>query len=436
MIIESWLFRGISKVSKILKKGAGLTWPGYIALKLKPKLISSILSSYPLGTIYISATNGKTTTNHLLHSLLLSVGINSNYNSSGANLQNGIASSLISDLDVLGKLKSSIVNLEVDENYLPKLSTLHAPNVLVLGNIFRDQLDRYGEVQAIVENWRQVILNLPLETKLVFNSDDPSIYFLSTLFKGEKFSFSLRDFFNTLNSIDNKYIESHSDTALCPNCGEILTYSQIFFAHYSIFKCPKCKLTNENIKSSLTLNESLLKLSILGKFNIYNALSALTTMKALDLYAKSLLDVISNIESPFGRGEKIIIEDRELYVFLSKNPSSMSQSIQTAYELNPEVVIFGLNDNIADGKDISWIWDISFPHKKIPFAIACGNRYLDMALRLQYEENTKSLCRISAISDALTTSIRQTKSGDKIAILCTYTAMLEFRKYLIGKSIL
>lgn len=380
----------IALLSKTFNLGAGGTWPGEIALKLDSKILSKIV---PKNVVLVAGTNGKTTTTLMIKTILKNAGQKVITNASGANLLNGVVSAIITSPP------GGWGVFEVDENSLPLVLHFVNPKVIVLLNLFRDQLDRYGEVDVIAEKWQKALKNFT--GRLVLNADDPLIAIL-----GNKNSlyFGLAD-----RKLFSKTPEHAMDSQFCPRCWAKLTYDGYFYSHIGIWRCPKCGLARP--KPDITTASYPLP----GLYNRYNTLAAVAAAKALAVPAN-----LDGFSAAFGRQEEIAGHK----IFLSKNPAGFNESLRTAICLSPKKLLLVLNDRIPDGRDVSWIWDVDFEMLGKRQVLVSGDRALDLAVRLKY-------AGVSAEVLPLSNAVHQADF-----ILATYSAMLEVRKLLTGKKIL
>lgn len=426
----------ISFFLKLSNLGAGSTWPGHIALKLNKNFIREVLSKSEIKTILIAGTNGKTTTSKLIQTGLEKSGKSIIQNNSGANLLNGIASTLIQHANLLGELNQDFAIFEIDENTLPLVLKEITPDYLVLLNLFRDQLDRYGEVNTIVVNWKESISNLPKETSLILNADDPQVAYLAKNSKAKVYYFGLQS-----SQYGNAKLQHSADSVYCPKCGNKLTFDSLSFSHLGDWHCKKCGLKKPEIKS-----EKFSIYPLPGLYNKYNVEAANLVLKQIGLTDEQIEDAFTDFVPAFGRQEIIKYKGKNIQVFLSKNPTSFNQSYQTIQELGGTKLLLVLNDRIPDGKDVSWIWDVDLPgldeFKQIYVA---GDRVYDMALRLKYEDQSSKLkaqnynSKVKTYEDlngAINEAVKLLDDSEILFILPTYSAMLETRKILTGKQIL
>lgn len=427
----------ISLISKLINLGHGSTWPGHIALSLNPHFIADTCKNSPTKIVIIAGTNGKTTTSKLLQTILENNRKTVIRNISGANLLNGIASTLLLNAHLFGKIFADYTILEVDENILPLLLKQLTPSCIILLNLFRDQLDRYGEVNTIAAKWKDSIKNLSSTTTLILNADDPLLVTLSQNTHAKSLFFGLDKATITLQKTTHA-----SDSIYCTNCGAKLMYKKIFYSHLGIWECPKCK--EKRPVPSLTSSQLY---PLAGIYNRYNTLAAVLTAQKLGIPNEKIYDSLLLFEPAFGRQEIIEYEGKQVRLFLSKNPTSFNESLRTITELGAKTILFVLNDRVPDGRDVSWIWDIDFEDylKKNMNVTVSGDRVYDMALRITYSfqiSNFKSNLigfkfQIEEnLQNAVMTAIQKTAQSEILYILPTYSAMLEVRKILTGKKIL
>lgn len=431
---QSFIILGktISKISQTLNRGNGSTWPGHIALKGNKNFIRDILTASKTKVIIVAGTNGKTTTARLIRKGLEQAGKTIMQNESGANLLNGVASTILLNTTTQGKLTQDYAIFEVDENVLPLVLKQISPDYLVLLNLFRDQLDRYGEINTIVQKWQEAIILLPEKTKLILNADDPQIAYMGMILKHEKLYFGLDKTEITAQS------KTAADSVSCPHCGKKLIFTYTAFSHLGKWACPSCKLTQPE--------RTLVKYPhypLVGTYNKYNTHAAVVVLRDLKLNEKQIREALTNFTPSFGRQEAISYQGKRVQIFLSKNPTSFNQSFQTIRDLKATTLLVILNDRIPDGRDVSWIWDTDLTGiETFKHIIVSGDRTYDMALRIQYEQDNKwsrenQQWKIeSDVKKAIDLGIKQLAQNETLYILPTYSAMLEARKILTGKKIL
>ena len=410
--------RTAGALSRRLRLGGGTSIAGIVAQRLYPDIIEHLSTQLKQGSILVTGTNGKTTTSGFIAAILSDAGLRVWRNREGSNLLRGIAGALVIRTQPNGRLRRSgqaITIFEVDEAVMPQAVQTIPTRVAVFTNLFRDQLDRYGEVDSVLEHWKRAISALSPETILVLNADDPTIADLGRHFAGRVVYFGIEDHnldLVRLEGADERY--QVMDTRVCSNCGGDYTYSLRFYSHIGHYRCPSCGQERPQVTVSaqqvasesfdrlrmqvkLPEKEGEIVVPLPGLYNIYNALAAIATAQALDLAWAPTVSGIEQFKPAFGRGERVQAEGRTIRMLLAKNPTGFNEVLRTLFAGNEHTnnasskddkrhVLFVLNDNIADGKDISWIWDVDFEQALQGFATLtiAGTRARDLALRLKY----------------------------------------------------
>lgn len=420
----------LSFASRLAGIGYGSTWPGHLALNADKDFITDLIDNNPkLKIILVAGTNGKTTSSKLLQFILEKNDITTFHNESGANLLNGVASSLIKNSNIFGKLNFEVAIFETDENTLPDLlKIIKKPHSLVILNLFRDQLDRYGEVNQIANRWEVALSLLPKNTTVFINGDDPKLSFIGKKLANKKYFFGVGD-----NFMQKKELSHDTDFSYCPSCTTKLEFKKISYSHLGKFICPKCKF--ENPKTIIIPN---LPYKMLGTYNIYNINAASLVASVLGVKNETIKGALRKFEPAFGRQEVIEYKGRKILVLLSKNPTGFNQSIEAVLEKskNPNVLLV-FNDRVPDGRDASWIWDIDIENltRKSANISISGDRVYDMAIRVKYA-GTDEFKTFEDLKEAIENAVEQTKMNETLFILPTYSAMLEVRKILSGRKIL
>jgi len=414
--------------------GAASVLPGQVALRLYPKLLPRLAKEVN-SLILIVGTNGKTTTSLLLSTLLESAGYQVIHNSTGANLINGLVTALIEQTDFWGHLNANYTILEVDENILPLLLKDCQPNIIVALNLFRDQLDRYGEVDTISRRWQEAISPLSSQTLIVLNADDPTLSFLGQQLKQEVLYFGLNETNLYLPEIPHAV-----DSIYCPRCGHPLDYQGVYLSHLGDYRCSACGFA----RSQPELISGEWPQILIGVYNKYNTLAAASVALKLGLERSQIEQGILGFKAAFGRAEELIIDGKRVRILLSKNPVGLNETIRTVKEMqkegNANITLIVLNDRIPDGTDVSWIWDVDTENlfSLAGTLVVSGDRLYDMALRLTYSQDVQSnsvLLLEENLSQAINKSLDLTPLEETLHIIPTYSAMLEVRQILTGRSI-
>ena len=430
-----------------LSGSGGTAAPGLIAEYIDPLALRK-LSDYVSDIILVTGTNGKTTSSRIIGSILDSNNTPYIHNREGSNLLRGLIGSLMSKTPLLPKIDKPLALLEVDEATLPLVITQTAPRIIVVNNLFRDQLDRYGETETIRKIWMRALQNLDQTTNLVLNSDDPSIAYLGFGTRAKAVYFGIED-----KKLSLKSLPHASDFINCVRCGSQLHYSQVFMSHLGHYFCAECKLKRpkadvyaQNIelmgesgfKANIVTTEVKfnIELNLPGLYNVYNALAAISCALALKIPTPKIIQSLKTFEAAFGRTEKIEVGNKKLFIALAKNPAGFNELLRTFFTKGKNRYVFiAVNDLIADGRDVSWLWDVDFEEMlgKVEKLWVSGTRAADMSLRLKYA-GLKHEGYNSNVKEALESAYTTLPSGETLFVLPTYTAMLEIKKFLAEKG--
>lgn len=423
----------LSLLVKSANLGHGSTWPGHIALIINKNFIKGLINKSNIKIVLVAGTNGKTTTAKIISEILTGNKKSIIHNTSGANLLNGIASSLLLQSNFQGKINNDYAIFEVDENALPLVLKEINPHYLIVLNLFRDQLDRYGEVNTIASKWKQSLTNLTTKTKLILNADDPQIAYLGEIVKNKVFYFSCD--VNSKNVTGKKGSDA-ADSNYCPKCSSKLKFKKILFSHLGDWYCSFCKL-----KRPLNSFKESPHYPLYGLYNKYNTNAAVLFSEAEMIPQEVVKKSLLNFKPAFGRQEILIYRDKKIHILLAKNPTGFNESLRTAKELGATTVLFVLNDRIPDGRDVSWIWDTDLENilEGNERIIISGDRLYDMALRIKYlriNGNKNLNYKVyEKLDDAINKGLELLRNNEILFIIPTYSAMLEVRKIITGKKI-
>lgn len=419
----------------------GTTLPGKIANLIEPQIMRQLSVSYTDGIIMVTGTNGKTTTANLLASILLVAGKTFAFNQAGANLVTGITGALIQNTRWNGSSQASLALLEVDEATVPKLCEQLSPSLGIITNFFRDQLDRYGELDTTV---RLVRDSLPKETVFVLNADDPLVAQFGINTNNKPLYYGVE---RTPDS-RSESVETR-EARFCPVCGIALDYSLFHYGQLGIFDCRGCGFHRPEpdvLAENVLPKEGLLQfrvgvtqftLSLQGYYNLYNALAAMTAASHLGITDDVIEKGLRTFIPQAGRMERFYLPAGEITLTLVKNPTGFDQVIQTMISVDkPLRILIGINDLAADGRDISWLWDVSFERlglheERIQQVVCTGLRAEDMALRLKYSGvGEEKLVIIHSLSEALDYLQANRTKSEGVFILPTYTLLFPLRDLL------
>jgi lipid II isoglutaminyl synthase (glutamine-hydrolysing) len=434
--------RVAARLSRLVGAGGGTTVPGKVLSSLDPEVLDRLARRLPLGSVLISATNGKTTT-AAMAARILSPRVRLAHNASGANLRSGVTSSLLSAKD------AELGLFEVDEAALPEIAKRVRPRAICLGNLFRDQLDRYGELEHVAERWRAVARDLPAQAALVVNGDDPQVGDLARE-RPESVVFGLDDPRHAVPELLHA-----ADSKWCLRCGRPYEYAAAYVGHLGDYRCAACGHARpqldvvareielrglDGVDFLLETRDEVrrVRLSVPGLYNVYNALGAASLALAL---GSPLDDVVAGLElfgAAFGRFERIPVGDKRLLVLLVKNPAGANEAVRTLVAgAPPKLAVLALNDAIADGRDVSWIWDVDWEplFAGLERVVVTGDRAAEMALRCKYGGFAADAIEVvPALDRALDRGLELTPPGGELVVLPTYTAMLALRRIVADRG--
>ncbi len=442
LAVEIALARAAGRLSRLAHAGGGTTVPGKLLWKVDPGAVDRLAARLPLGSALISATNGKTTTAAMAAEILRGR-FRLAHNRSGANLVSGVASTL---LDARG---AELGLFEVDEAALLEVSERVRPRAVCLGNLFRDQLDRYGELEHVAAGWRRAVGELPRSAALALNGDDPQVGDLSRE-RPEAVVFGVDD-----PAVARPALQHAADSKYCVRCGTPYEYAAAYVGHLGDYRCPNCghsrppldvaardiKLHGlESVAFRLETRDGAhdVRLRVPGLYNVYNALAAATLARLLGASLEEIVAGLERFSGAFGRFERIDVGDRGLLVLLIKNPAGANEALRTIVDGGaPSLAVIALNDAIADGRDVSWIWDVDFEPllTRLDRLVATGDRAAELALRFKYAGfDAGAIEVLPALEDALDRGLELTPPGGELVLLPTYTAMLALRKIVSGRG--
>ncbi|MDO8690460.1 MAG: MurT ligase domain-containing protein [Dehalococcoidia bacterium] len=437
-------------LSRRLGKGGGTSLPGLVALAIDPGLLPGLARQVPQA-ILVTGTNGKTTTSAMIASMLRAGGFVPLQNQTGSNLLRGLTTALMARCGPGGRLKAverSVIIFEVDEAVLPLAASATRPRTVLFNNLFRDQLDRYGEVDTVRSLWLKAVGSLPGDTVLVLNADDPAVAGLADAARGTALFFGVED-----RGLGVRGLEHAADSLRCLKCGDPYEYSASFYAHLGHYRCRGCgsgrpqpQVTASSVafdgfegacfRLEAPQGSSTVSLKLGGLYNVYNALAAAAAGLALGLPLNVVAEALERFSPAFGRLERLVIDGRRVCLILVKNPTGFNQVLRALGQGPlPDTVMMALNDRIADGRDVSWIWDVDFDGLEGVRLVVSGLRAEDMALRLKYGGMAVSKDAVwRDLAGALDRALESTPEGGTLYVLPTYTAMLELQRLLARRG--
>jgi UDP-N-acetylmuramyl tripeptide synthase len=442
LAVEIAVARTAGRLSRLVGVGGGTTVPGKLLWKLDPRAVDRLAARLTEGSALISATNGKTTTARMA-AHILDGRVRLAHNSSGANLVSGVASAL---LDADG---AELGLFEVDEAALSEVAERVRPRALCLANLFRDQLDRYGELEHVAARWRAAVHELAPDAALAVNGDDPQVGDLAHERPGA-IVFGIDD-----PSTARPALQHAADSKYCVRCGTPYDYAAAYVGHLGDYSCPSCGhsrppldvvarriqlhgLDSVSFELKTPAGQDAVRLHVPGLYNVYNALAAAALAGSLGAPLHEIVTGLEDFSAAFGRFERIAIEDRRLLMLLIKNPAGANEAVRTIVEGGaPSLAVVALNDGIADGRDVSWIWDVDFEPMidGLERLVVTGERAAELALRFKYGGlDPAAIELVPSLEHALDRGLELTPSGGELVVLPTYTAMLGLRKIVAGRG--
>ena len=438
--------RGAGRLSQRLGRGGGTTLPGLVLTRLRPEATAEMAQAVPDGVILVSGTNGKTTTARLIGAALSASGTEVVANTAGSNLERGVATALLND-------EGAEVGLfEVDEAALPGLIEGTRPRVITLMNLFRDQLDRYGELEHLVERWRDAVAGLDPSVTVVYNADDPAVAEIAAGHPNTV-SYGIED-----PRVGRDRLPHAADTTECRRCGARLDYDMVTIAHLGRWSCGRCGLARPGPDVGATKVElhgldgqrlamaaphgpMEMSLRLPGMHNAYNAIAATATALALDIDPETIGPALARRQAAFGRAERTQVGPTRVITLLAKNPAGANENIRTLLlEDQPLHLLVLLNDRTADGQDVSWIWDVDYEllleSDRLASLTVGGDRAYDLALRFRYAGlDADRLAVVPAVASAFDAALAACGTGGDVYVLPTYTALLEFKALLADRGL-
>jgi lipid II isoglutaminyl synthase (glutamine-hydrolysing) len=445
--------RAAQYASRLTGRGGGSTVPGVVARRVDPRVLARISGRLPRGAVALTGTNGKTTTTRMVGRIFAAAGLRALNNSTGANLATGVTAAVVADTSVSGYPRAEIGLFEVDEASVPRVAAEAELSTLAVLNLFRDQLDRYGELAYTGKVIASAFPDLLEGGAVVLNADDPLVASL-----GRQADRARPLYFGVDEpSLDTGELQHVADSKDCPVCGTALGYELVYMGHVGTYHCPNCDFARPELSyraSNVRMDgprgtdflletptgSRELRLDLPGLYNVYNALAAAAVAGESGAGVEEIARGIEGFGGAFGRVEKIQAGDREVFLLLIKNPVGFNEILRTFVAGNSDAsgaenVLIAINDRDADGRDVSWLWDVDFemlsearPADGKPFTVS-GIRAGDMAVRLKYADLPVGTV-VEDRKQAIKQAIEATPPGETLYVLPTYTAMLEIRSTL------
>lgn len=435
-------------------RGGGTAAPGLVAERIDPGLLTKLSGQLTQGALLVAGTNGKTTTSRMIADIVQANGWKVVHNRSGSNLVRGVVAAFVDYSPASGSLNADVGVIEADEAALPELVKRIQPRVILLNNLFRDQLDRYGELDSIAKSWRKVLKDLPASTTIIVTADDPTLVALTDNIAARRVYIGLDEANHRLDSLPHA-----ADAAVCRVCGADLAYRALYLSHLGEWFCTGCGrerpaldysageiILNGDIDQELTVSDAdgshALRVGVPGLYNAYNALAAAATAREFGISWDVITQTLGEFQSAFGRIERFTHNGRQFTMALVKNPTGFNEVLRmlTAGDgtLSHPTMI-SINDLDADGRDVSWLWDVDFEllAEGEGNLFTTGLRGDDMANRLKYADVPET--RIHPLTDDVVAAFdvfaESVPEGESAYILPSYTSMLALRQSLADRGI-
>jgi lipid II isoglutaminyl synthase (glutamine-hydrolysing) len=447
--------RALSTGLRVSRRGGGTAAPGLLATTIDPAIVRKLTRTLPEGVIIVAGTNGKTTTSRLLAAVLERSGMRVAHNRSGSNLMRGVAAALAEGALLRGRLDADIAVIEADEAAFPEIVRVTSPRLVVLTNLFRDQLDRYGELDNISRRWKPVLERLDQSATVAVNGDDPTLVSMTDELSCERYVFGLDPGMHALERLPHAV-----DAVTCRKCGAALSYDVLSISHLGAWHCHRCgwrrplldaEATSIDLHGidglSLTVERGnlpalQLSLTIPGLYNAYNVVAAVAAASVLEIPDRVIAEACTRFVAPFGRVERIPIAGREITFALVKNPVACNEMLRMLSCGDAGISVptmIAINDLDADGRDVSWLWDVDFETLAVGSApvFTTGLRGADMANRLKYAgvDDARLQPLAEDLEQALDHFVARLPAEGQGCVLATYTATMTLRRILAKRGL-
>ena len=431
-------------LSRASGRGGGTTFPGDVARAIDPLVLRRLAADLTGGAVLVTGTNGKTTTCRLITSLLEGRGARVVANRSGANLIYGATAAAVARAGLDGRLRADWGVFEIDEATLPIAVDEMSPRAVLVGNLFRDQLDRYGELELLAQTIQRALDRLPSSSHAVLNADDPRVGEIGLDLARPPVWYGLDD-----PTVAADRLPHAADARTCPRCGASLRFPVVYYGHEGVYECPNGDfarpspdVTAQKVQLDgldrvrLVASGAALEVPLGGLYNVYNVLAAFAVGGALGLEPGYMAGRLRGAAAAFGRQERFEREGRRFTMMLAKNPTGFNEILRESERAHGRHFLIGLNDRIADGRDVSWIWDVDFEllAGRAEVVVPTGVRAHDLAVRLKYAGVSAALPPEPDLAAAVNRLIEATPPGSEGFLLCTYTAMLDLRALLVRRG--
>jgi len=428
--------------------GGGTSLPGMIARRIDPNVLKSVVGASKAKKIVITGSNGKTTTARMMAAIADAGGRRVSQNRTGSNLLQGVTSVAVNFADMFGRLDRDVLLFEIDEATIPLAVPEIQPDVVVITNIFRDQLDRYGELYAVARALNKMLESLPETSSIILNGNDPQVASFGSNAKAKRIFFGLET-----TEVGTPVPEQSADIIRCIHCDSDFIYEVAYMSHLGIYRCPECGYTLPTLDVAVTSvslapdgegpshvklrtpqGEIKLEIPLPGLHNVYNVAAAIAAATAAGFPLDKAQSALSNIRTAFGRLEKIQAGDKTIYLSFVKNPTSFNLILRLiAQHAGKKHLLLAASHTVVDGEDFAWLWDVDIEEiaDDVVDAVCSGNKPEELAMRLKYAEiPTDKITLIPDREAALDAALKNVESGGTLYIMSSYTPTQELRRIM------
>jgi UDP-N-acetylmuramyl tripeptide synthase len=433
---------------RLLRIGGGTSLPGMIARRIDPDVLKSVVGASKAKKIVVTGSNGKTTTARMIAAIAAASGSRVSQNRTGSNLLQGVTSVAVNFADIFGRLDSDVLLFEIDEATIPLAVPEIQPDVVIITNIFRDQLDRYGELYSVAAALNKMLEDLPASATILLNGNDPQVASFGQHARAKRLFFGLE----TLE-VGTPVPEQSADVIRCIHCNSDFVYEVAYMSHLGIYRCPECgytlppldiaasavKLADDgegpsHVVMRTPLGNMKFTIPLPGLHNVYNATAAIGAAIAADFDLDKAQTAFTELKPAFGRLEKVTAGDKTIYLTFVKNPTSFNLMLRLiAQHPGKKHLLLAASHTVVDGEDFAWLWDVEVEEiaADILDVVCSGNKPEELAMRLKYAEVPTE--RVRTIPDreaALDAALKNVEPGGTLYIMSSYTPTHELRRIM------
>jgi UDP-N-acetylmuramyl tripeptide synthase len=433
---------------RFFRIGGGTSLPGMIARRIDPNVLKSVVGASKAKKIVITGSNGKTTTARMTAAIADAGGHRVSQNRTGSNLLQGVTSVAVNFADLFGRLDRDVLLFEIDEATIPLAVPEIQPDVVIITNIFRDQLDRYGELYSVARALNKMLEGLPETSTIILNGNDPQVANFGVNAKAKRIFFGLET-----TEVGTPVPEQSADIIRCIHCDNDFIYEVAYMSHLGIYRCPNCGYTlppldvavtsvslaqdgegPSQIKIRTPQGEMKLEIPLPGLHNVYNAAAAIAAAIAAGFPLEKVQPALSKIRTAFGRLEKIQAGDKTIYLSFVKNPTSFNLILRLiAQHPGKKHLLLAASHTVVDGEDFAWLWDVDLEEisSSVLEVICSGNKPEELAMRMKYAEvPTNKITLIPDREAALDAALKNVEPGGTLYIMSSYTPTQELRRIM------